>query len=35
MYILRGAQFGLSSPVQDGVAYSQNAGLTLYLYKSF
>ena len=27
--------FGLSSPVQNGVPYSQNAGLTLSLYKSF
>ena len=27
--------FGLSSPVQSRLPYSQNAGLTLNLYKSF
>ena len=27
--------FGLSSPVQNGVTYSQNAGLTIYEYQNF
>ena len=35
MYILRGAPFGLSSPVQNVLSYSQNAGLTIYEYQNF